>query len=178
MFLALSLYVVLQRYSISGHINLNPGVSATTANVPLHVWSHGSMFICPKCAGKGWMWELTLAWRWLMVGITKNAITLTHKHTVWVFFQRPWLLLIAAVYPHGGECILIRSLSPCYAILHSGDSSHYRIRGSISEDELSSRRRNQLCNDCPHRGWNHLLPQCTADVISLYSGELLSLVEC
>ena len=56
-------------------------------------------------------------------------------------------------------------------------SGRHSIKGSIL-DGLSSKGRNQLCNDCLNRGWNHLLPQCIVDVIGLYRREFLSLVFC
>lgn len=86
--LSLSLsHVALRRWGIRGHINLNPRVSSASAKVPLHVWS--VMFMC-ACSGQGWMWELGLALRWLIVGITKKKaiiLSLSHIHTLSVFFS-------------------------------------------------------------------------------------------
>lgn len=129
--------------------------------------SHASARARGECESLGCQWG-DLWWGLLKRLLFSHLHTLTH--TVLVFtLTAPisWLLLCALPHEsHELGCILS---SDCYTQLNGSDSSHRSIRGSISDNELSTRRRNQLCNDSAHRGWNHPLPQCTADVISQYS---------
>lgn len=131
----------------------------------------GFMFIWPS---REW------ALRWPMVGITKKAIIFCHlnSHTAFFFslffvhrlLQPPDFCSVSSWRWWGRMHAHPLPTALLHHYCNSSDSSHHRIRISISEDLLSSRSYNQLCNDCPRRGWNHLLPQYAADVIALYSG--------